>query len=110
MGKGGTDYKSFDKDWTSGKSPPEDYALDNFIRGNLYSIFMPARKAISLSAMEKIMKGAGANRVSDEAKEALREVLEELGEKIGKEADELSRHAGRRTIKADDVRMAARRQ
>lgn len=69
---------------------------------------MPARKVISLSAMEKIMKGAGANRVSDEAKEALREVLEEIGERVGKDADELSRHAGRRTIKADDVRMASR--
>jgi len=69
---------------------------------------MPARKVISLSAMEKIMKGAGANRVSDEAKEAMREILEELGEKIGKNADELSRHAGRRTVKADDVRMASK--
>lgn len=69
---------------------------------------MPAKEVISLSAMEKIMKGAGANRVSDEAKEALREVLEELGEKIGKEADELSRHAGRRTVKAEDIRMASR--
>ncbi len=71
---------------------------------------MPAREVISLSAMEKILKGAGASRVSDEAKAELRKVLEELGEKIGKEADELSRHAGRRTIKADDVRMAGKRQ
>lgn len=71
---------------------------------------MPAREVISLSAMEKILKGAGASRVSDEAKAELRKVLEELGEKIGKEADELSRHAGRRTIKSDDVRMAARKQ
>jgi histone H3/H4 len=70
---------------------------------------MPARKVISLAAMEKIMKGAGAYRVGDDAKEALRDVLEVLGEKISKEADELSKHAGRRTIKADDVRMATRK-
>jgi DNA-binding protein len=71
---------------------------------------MPARKVLSLAAMEKILKGAGANRVSDDAKVALQEVLEELGEKIGKDADELSKHAGRRTVKAEDVRMASRKE
>lgn len=70
---------------------------------------MPAKEVISLSSMEKILKGAGAGRVSDEAKAELRKVLEDLGEKIGKDADELSKHAGRRTVKAEDVRMAARR-
>ena len=70
---------------------------------------MPARNVLSLAAMEKILKGVGANRVSDDAKVALQEVLEELGEKIGKDADELSKHAGRRTVKAEDVRMAARK-
>jgi histone H3/H4 len=70
---------------------------------------MPARNVLSLAAMEKILKGAGANRVSDDAKVALQEVLEELGERIGKDADELSKHAGRRTVKAEDVRMARRK-
>jgi histone H3/H4 len=58
--------------------------------------------------MEKIMKKAGAYRVSDPAKEALREVLEEIGEKISREADELSKHARRSTIKAEDIRMASK--
>jgi DNA-binding protein len=82
---------------------------DNFIKKRHITVIMPARKVISLSAMEKIMKGAGAYRVGDDAKETLRDVLEVLGEKISKEADELSRHAGRRTIKSDDVRMASRK-
>jgi len=54
------------------------------------------------------MKKAGAYRVSDPAKEALREILEEIGEKISKEADELSKHARRTTIKAEDIRMASK--
>ncbi len=69
---------------------------------------MTNKKVLSLAAMEKIMKKAGAYRVSDPAKEALREVLEEIGEKISKEADELSKHARRSTIKAEDIRMASK--
>lgn len=69
---------------------------------------MTNKKVLSLAAMEKIMKKAGAYRVSDPAKEALREVMEEIGEKISKEADELSKHARRSTIKAEDVRMASK--
>jgi histone H3/H4 len=71
---------------------------------------MAKRKILSLSAMEKLMKDAGANRVSDPAKEELRVVLEEIGVRISKDADELSRHANRRTIKAEDVRMAAKQK
>lgn len=58
--------------------------------------------------MEKIMKAAGAYRVSEESKEALRDVLEDLGDKISREAIELSRHANRRTIKAGDIKLASK--
>jgi histone H3/H4 len=34
-------------------------------------------------------------------------VLEEIGVKIGKEAIDWSMHAGRKTIKAEDIRRAA---
>jgi len=70
----------------------------------------PNKKILSLFSMEKIMKKAGAYRVSDPAKEALRDVLEEIGEKISKEADELSRRARRSTIKADDIRKASKKE
>jgi histone H3/H4 len=69
---------------------------------------MTNKKVLSLAAMEKIMKKAGAYRVSDPAKEALREVLEEIGERISKEADELSKHARRNTIKAEDIKLASK--
>lgn len=65
-------------------------------------------KILSLSAMEKIMRKASTYRISDPAKEALRDVLEEIGEKISREADELSRQARRSTIKADDIKEASK--
>ena len=63
---------------------------------------------LALAAMEKILKAAGAKRVSEDAKEALREVLEAASRKIGTRATEIAEHAGRTTIKAEDIRLAAR--
>jgi histone H3/H4 len=71
---------------------------------------MADKKILSLSAMEKIMRKAGAYRVSDPAKEALRDVLEEMGEKISREADIISRQARRSTIKAEDIKKARKKQ
>lgn len=63
--------------------------------------------AIPLAAMEKILKNAGAQRVSEEAKVALRQVLQDISLEIGEEAIKLAHHAGRKTIKANDIRLAA---
>jgi len=56
------------------------------------------------------MKAAGAYRVGEDAKEALRDALEDIGERISKEADELSRHARRSTIKAEDIKLASKQK
>ena len=66
-------------------------------------------RVIPLAAMEKIMKNAGADRVSDSAKAALKSVLEQYGEEISRKAIQLSKHAGRKTIKDDDIRLATKR-
>jgi DNA-binding protein len=67
-------------------------------------------KILPLAAMEKILKkGSPDIRVSDPAKEALREYLEEKGVELAKVAAEFSAHAGRKTIKAEDVRLAAKK-
>ena len=65
-----------------------------------------AKRVLPLAAMEKLLKNCGADRVSDEAKAALRDVLEEVGGDIGKQAVRLSNHAGRKTVKADDIKLA----
>ena len=44
----------------------------------------------------------------DAAKE-LRKVIEELAVIIGKESIEMAKHAGRTTVRAEDIRLAAKR-
>ena len=46
------------------------------------------KKLLPLAGMEKIMKRSGAERVSDDAKEALKEVLEEYGAKNRRKCSE----------------------
>lgn len=64
------------------------------------------KRIISASAMEKLLKKVGAPRVSDDAKEALREILEDLGEQIGEKSIKLAKHSGRKTVKASDIKLA----
>jgi DNA-binding protein len=67
-------------------------------------------KLLPLATMEKIMKKVSPDiRVSEEAKEALREHLEDIGMELSKAATELALHAGRKTIKAEDIRLAAKK-
>ncbi len=67
-----------------------------------------AKKILPLAAMEKILKQAGAERVSDKAKVALKNVVEEMTEKIAVSAVRLSSHAGRKTVKEEDIKLASR--
>ncbi len=57
--------------------------------------------------VERIMRQAGAQRVSAEAIERLNEVLTELAMEIARYAVELARHSGRKTIKEGDIKLAA---
>jgi len=58
--------------------------------------------------MEKILKNSGAERVSDKSKAALKEVLETLAEEIAGNAVRLALHAGRKTVKSGDIKLAAK--
>ena len=68
-----------------------------------------AKKDLQLAPMHRIIKKAGADRVSDEAAKELREVLDEVGVKIAKEALDFTRHAHRKTVKAEDIQIAVRK-
>ncbi len=65
---------------------------------------MPSR-ILPLAAMDKIMRKAGAPRVSDGAKEALASLLEREGIKISEKAIMYSQHAGRKTVTAADITL-----
>ena len=58
--------------------------------------------------MYRILKKSGAERVSDESANELRRVIEEIAESIAKNAVDMSTHAGRKTIKAEDVKLASK--
>jgi histone H3/H4 len=63
---------------------------------------------LGLSAMYRILKKSGAERVSDESANELRRVIEEIAEAIAKNAIDMSNHAGRKTVKAEDVKLASK--
>jgi DNA-binding protein len=63
---------------------------------------------LGLSAMYRILKKSGAERVSDESADELRRIIEEVAMAIAKSAVEMSGHAGRKTVKADDVKLASK--
>ncbi|HLD00143.1 MAG TPA: histone [Candidatus Nanoarchaeia archaeon] len=69
---------------------------------------MPKNRFLSSNAMDKILREAGALRVSDEAKEALAEVLEQEALKISAQAKTLAEHAGRKTVTDKDIRLAVK--
>lgn len=67
---------------------------------------MLKKRVLSLSAMDKIIRQAGAYRVSDKAKESMAEALEEQGKDLAREAKKLAEHAGRRTVTEKDIKLA----
>ncbi len=67
---------------------------------------MASKRLIPLAAMEKILKEAGAERVSDKAKAALKHTVEEIADRIAADAVKLATHAGRKTVKAGDIKLA----
>ena len=69
-----------------------------------------SKRLLPLAAMEKILKNAGAERVSDKAKVALKGVVEEITEKLAVNAVRLASHAGRKTVKENDVKLASKQQ
>jgi len=65
-------------------------------------------RTIPLAAMERLLKSAGAPRVGEDAKAALKDALEAYADRLGKQAVALAAHAGRRTVQGNDVRLAMR--
>lgn len=70
---------------------------------------MSFQEDLSLAAIHRLIKKAGAERVSKSACKELSRVLEKSGIEISKEAIEFMMHAGRKTVRGKDIKIAARK-
>lgn len=65
---------------------------------------------LPIAAIVRIAKANGAERVGSDAAAILIKKAESYIGKLAKEANKLANHAGRKTIKVEDVEMAAKSQ
>jgi len=61
---------------------------------------------LPLAPIERLLKQAGARRVSEDAVVALAEIIEDYAEEVGEDAIAVAKHAGRKTVKAEDIKLA----
>ncbi|MBA7531723.1 hypothetical protein ES705_23944 [subsurface metagenome] len=61
---------------------------------------------LPIAPITKIIRNAGAERVSEDASMALMKEIEKYGEKVARKAVSLAKHAKRKTVKAEDIQEA----
>ncbi len=63
---------------------------------------------LPFASVDRIIRKAGAERVSADAVDKMAEALEDKAVEIAKKAVQISRHAGRATVKVEDIKLAMR--
>ena len=64
------------------------------------------KNILALATMEKFLKESGAIRVSTNAKEELKNILENYAKDISARAIKLANHSKRKTVKSVDIKLA----
>lgn len=63
-------------------------------------------RVIPIAPLDRLIRKANAERVSESAAKELGIILEELGREIANRANDLAKHANRTTVKDSDIRLA----
>lgn len=70
---------------------------------------MARENEIPNTATERLLKNAGAKRVSEKASAEFAKLIESIAYDISDRASSLAKHAGRRTVMIDDVKLARKK-
>jgi len=62
---------------------------------------------IPKAAIERIIRKAGVDRISAEAIDELQKTAEELALELARDAAEMAKHAKRKTITKEDIKLIA---
>ncbi|MBN2150576.1 MAG: histone family protein [Candidatus Lokiarchaeota archaeon] len=63
-------------------------------------------RVIPIAPLDRLIRKANAERVSESAAKELGIILEDLGKEIANRANDLAKHANRTTVKDSDIRLA----
>ena len=63
-------------------------------------------RLIPIAPLDRLIRKANAERVSESAAKELGVILEALGKEIASRAADLAKHANRTTVKDTDIRLA----
>jgi histone H3/H4 len=65
-----------------------------------------AKTELPIAPLVRIVKNAGVERISEDAKETLAKTVEASVTALATKANSYAKHAGRKTITADDIKLA----
>ncbi|MHA1681548.1 MAG: histone family protein [Promethearchaeota archaeon] len=63
-------------------------------------------RVIPIAPLDRLIRKANAERVSESAAKELGVILEQLGKEIADRAIDLAKHANRATVKDSDIKLA----
>ncbi len=62
---------------------------------------------LPIASVERIARKAGVERISAEALQELTVSVEDIAAELVKEIETIAKHAGRKTVKPEDIKIAA---